>query len=69
MDLGIADRWAVICAASEGLGFSCAAALVAEGVNVVINARRPEPLKAAARRLQKMRVMSSLWPCLKRLTE
>ncbi|WP_258087324.1 SDR family oxidoreductase [Xenorhabdus bovienii] len=52
MDLGIADRWAVICAASEGLGFSCAAALVAEGVNVVINARRPEPLKAAARRLQ-----------------
>ncbi|MDE9567434.1 SDR family NAD(P)-dependent oxidoreductase, partial [Xenorhabdus bovienii] len=32
--------------------FACAAALVAEGVNVVINARRPEQLKVAARQLQ-----------------
>ncbi|PHM60961.1 SDR family NAD(P)-dependent oxidoreductase [Xenorhabdus ishibashii] len=52
MDLGIAGRWAVICAASEGLGFACAAALVAEGVNVVINARRSEQLKVAAQQLQ-----------------
>ncbi|MFD0706280.1 3-oxoacyl-ACP reductase [Photorhabdus luminescens] len=54
MDLKITGRWAVICAASEGLGFACAAALVAEGVNVVINARRTEQLEMAALQLQEI---------------
>ncbi|MCA6221653.1 SDR family NAD(P)-dependent oxidoreductase [Photorhabdus antumapuensis] len=54
MDLKITGRWAVIYAASEGLGFACAAALVAEGVNVVINARRTEQLEMAALQLQEI---------------
>jgi 3-oxoacyl-[acyl-carrier protein] reductase len=35
MDLGLQGRWALVCAASKGLGKGCAKALVAEGVNVV----------------------------------
>jgi len=52
MNLGITGRQAVVCAASSGLGFACAAALVAEGVNVTINARRPEGLYEAVRQLE-----------------
>ena len=39
MDMGLNGRWALVCAASKGLGRGCAEALVAEGVNVVITAR------------------------------
>ena len=45
MDLGIAGKWALVCAASKGLGFGCAQALVAERVNVVINVRTAGPLQ------------------------
>jgi 3-oxoacyl-[acyl-carrier protein] reductase len=48
MDLGIAGKWALVCAASKGLGRGCAAALVREGVNVVITARGAEALAATA---------------------
>ncbi|WP_462383100.1 SDR family oxidoreductase [Pseudomonas sp. Marseille-QA0892] len=48
MDLGIAGRWALVCGASQGLGRGCADALAAEGANLVINARRVEPLESAA---------------------
>ncbi len=51
MDLGIANRKAVVCAASRGLGLGCAEALAAEGVDLVINARTPGPLEEAAARL------------------
>jgi 3-oxoacyl-[acyl-carrier protein] reductase len=51
MDLGIAGKWALVCGASKGLGYGCASALVREGVNVVINARNPDALHAAATRL------------------
>lgn len=51
MDFGIAGRWALVCGASKGLGFGCARALAGEGVNLVINARSPEPLKEAALRI------------------
>ncbi len=51
MDLGIRGRWAVVCAASKGLGYGCAEALAANGVHIVLNARTPEPLEAAAKRL------------------
>jgi 3-oxoacyl-[acyl-carrier protein] reductase len=51
MDLGIAGRWALVCGASKGLGFGCAQALAREGVNLVINARSPEPLRDAAQRI------------------
>jgi 3-oxoacyl-[acyl-carrier protein] reductase len=52
MDLGIAGKWALVCAASKGLGKGCAQALVGEGVNVVITARGAEALEATARELR-----------------
>ena len=52
MDLGIAGRWALVCAASKGLGKACAQALVSEGVNVVITARGEESLNETARQLR-----------------
>lgn len=48
MDLGLSGRWALVCAASKGLGRGCAEALVAEGVNVVITARGEVDLMATA---------------------
>ena len=48
MDLGIAGRWAIVCASSSGLGRACAEALVAEGVNVVVNGRDGTTLAAVA---------------------
>lgn len=52
MDLGIAGKWALVCAASKGLGRGCAEALVREGVNVVITARGAEVLEATAAALR-----------------
>ncbi|MGO1276487.1 MAG: SDR family NAD(P)-dependent oxidoreductase, partial [Corynebacterium variabile] len=53
MDLGIAGRWAMVCASSKGLGFGCADALAAEGVNLVVNARSAGPLGEAAEQLRR----------------
>jgi 3-oxoacyl-[acyl-carrier protein] reductase len=52
MDLGIEGKWALVCAASKGLGKGCAAALVREGVHVVITARGDEALQATAAELR-----------------
>lgn len=52
MDLGLKGRWALVCAASKGLGRGCAEALVGEGVNVVITARGAETLEATAAALR-----------------
>ncbi|NYF36106.1 short-subunit dehydrogenase [Stenotrophomonas sp. JAI102] len=52
MDLGIAGRWALVCAASKGLGLGCARALAREGVNVVIAARGEAALDRAVLELQ-----------------
>ncbi len=52
MDLGIAGRTALVCAASKGLGKACAMALAGEGVNLVVNARTAEPLEAAAEEMR-----------------
>ena len=48
MDLGIAGKKAIVCAASKGLGKGCARSLAREGVDVTICARTPETLEAAA---------------------
>src|SRR6201997_2656877 len=48
MDMGIAGKTALVCAASKGLGRGCAEALAAEGVNVTIAARTAETLEATA---------------------
>ena len=52
MDLGIAGRWALVGAASKGLGRGCARALSKEGVNLVINARGTEALEETAEELR-----------------
>ena len=52
MDLGIEGKWALVCAASKGLGKGCATALAKEGVNVVITARGAEALEATAAELR-----------------
>ena len=54
MDLGITGKRALVCGASAGLGYACAQALVAEGVEVLIVARTEGPLKQAAERLNAM---------------
>ena len=55
MDLGIEGKWALVCAASKGLGKGCAQALVKEGVNVVITARGAEALEATAAELRALK--------------
>lgn len=53
MDLGIKGKWALVGGASKGLGWGCASALAAEGVNVVMVARGAEALEAAASGLRR----------------
>ena len=52
MDLRLNGKWALVCAASKGLGKGCAQALAAEGVNVVITARGAAALQATADELR-----------------
>lgn len=52
MDLGIRGKWALVCAASKGLGKGCATALAREGVNVVVTARGAGALEATAAELR-----------------
>ena len=51
MDLGIAGRKAIVCAASKGLGKGCARALAGEGVALVINARNAQTLETTSREI------------------
>ncbi|TML74731.1 MAG: SDR family oxidoreductase [Actinobacteria bacterium] len=51
MDLHLQGRTAVVCGASAGIGRGIAEALAEEGANVVLFARRPEPLEREAERL------------------
>ncbi|MEZ5818439.1 MAG: SDR family oxidoreductase [Hyphomicrobiaceae bacterium] len=53
MDLGIAGRNAIVCAASKGLGRATALQLAKEGVNVVISARTKADLEATADEIRK----------------
>lgn len=52
MDLGIAGKSALVCAASKGLGKACAFSLAREGVDVTIVARTREPLEQAAKEIR-----------------
>ena len=49
MDLGIAGKWAVVCASSKGLGRACAESLAEAGVNLIVNARNSQVLEEAAK--------------------
>lgn len=53
MDFGIKGKWAIVCAASKGLGYGCARSLAGEGVNLVINARTQATLEETAQRIRK----------------
>ena len=53
MDLGIAGRHAIVCAASRGLGRACAVALASEGVNLTINGRDAEALESVRSECEK----------------
>jgi 3-oxoacyl-[acyl-carrier protein] reductase len=55
MDLGIAGKTALVCAASRGLGYGCAEALVREGVDVTIVARDAAKLAGAETALRALR--------------
>ncbi|HTS22804.1 MAG TPA: SDR family oxidoreductase [Casimicrobiaceae bacterium] len=51
MDLGIAGRRALVCAASKGLGRGCAEALARAGVDVTICARTEDSVRRAAQEI------------------
>src|SRR5690349_6363033 len=54
MDLGIAGRTAIVCAASKGLGRATAMQLAKEGVNVLISARTKADLEKTADEIRKV---------------
>jgi 3-oxoacyl-[acyl-carrier protein] reductase len=51
MDLGLKGRTAIVCGASAGIGLGIAESLADEGANVVMFARRRDPLEREADRL------------------
>ena len=51
MDLGLRGKTAIVCGASSGMGLAVAEALVAEGTNVAMFARRRDLLEREADRL------------------
>lgn len=52
MDLGIADRTALVTGASRGIGYACAEALAEAGCRIAVNAREAGPLEKAAADLE-----------------
>jgi 3-oxoacyl-[acyl-carrier protein] reductase len=54
MDLGIAGKKAIVCAASKGLGRGCAESLAREGVDVTICARSEGPLNETAEAIRSL---------------
>ncbi len=52
MDMQLRGRTALVCGASQGLGYACARSLAGEGVEVTMVARRPDVLEAAAQRIR-----------------
>ena len=61
MDLGIAGRRALVCAASKGLGRGCAEALAHEGVDVTICARTEADVARTADEIGKLAGRTVAW--------
>jgi len=53
MDLGLFAKKGIVCAGSKGLGRAVAVALAREGVDLVVNARNQDALKATAEQIHK----------------
>ena len=60
MDLGLAGRTAIVCGASAGMGLAIAEALVDEGANVAMLARRRDVLEREAERLGALSVQGDV---------
>ena len=60
MDSGLAGRTAIVCGASSGMGLATAEALVREGANVTMFARRRELLEREAERVGALPVQGDL---------
>ena len=60
MDLGLSGRTAIVCGASSGIGLAIAEALVAEGANVAMFARRRDVLEREAERLGALAVRGAV---------
>jgi 3-oxoacyl-[acyl-carrier protein] reductase len=60
MELGLAGRTAIVCGASSGIGLAIAEALVAEGADVAMFARRRELLEREAARLGALAVQGDI---------
>jgi 3-oxoacyl-[acyl-carrier protein] reductase len=60
MDLGLRGRTAIVCGASSGMGLAIAEALVAEGANVAMFARRRDLLERESDRLGALGVRGDL---------
>lgn len=54
MDLGLTGRVAIVTGGSRGIGYACAAALLAEGAHVVVASVDPARNAAAAKKLQQV---------------
>ena len=52
MDLGLSDKTAVVSGSTAGIGFAIAAALAAEGANVVVNGRTGQRVNAALEKIR-----------------
>src|SRR5690242_21751472 len=61
MDLGIAGRRALVCAASKGLGRGCAEALAREGVDVTICSRTEQDVAHAAEEIGQLAARPVAW--------
>ena len=60
MDLGLSGRTAIVCGSSSGIGLAIAEALVEEGANVAMFARRRDLLEREAERLGALAVRGDL---------
>ena len=60
MELGLEGRTAIVCGGSSGIGLAVAEALVAEGANVTMFARRREVLEREADRIGALGVQGDL---------
>ena len=53
MELGIKNKFALVCASSKGLGFSVVESLLEEGCNVLMTSRNLENLNTAEKIINK----------------